>query len=897
MECAANAVAGNAELCKSSLREERMSGIKYFTVKSFDKALKQAKLQGGQTQKLAHKVSAVLGSLRDEDPFAAMKTTNHGETRIPNCVKYDLGAGWRLVTVQDSRTCGFIFVGDHDAVDHFLDQNRGKKFCYNRAGELVVIPGASPVREGSKPKWGDHDSHQQLTEFLGDDEDFVLETVPPRAFRQIDALTKYSTGPEIEAAVSAITDPARRTFVHDVLTLLCAGNEEGWTKRIAYEKGEIVGEEELPDTQEISIRDGDEIRSIVIGSPEYERYMAVLERESPWHDWFLYLHPEQERIVLKDYEGSAQLSGVSGSGKTCVLVRRAERLAEDPRSQVLILTLNRSLAGLLQKLVDASATEALATRIKVSSFFDLVKDMLVSIDPELEVALEERTWKLAEHVDEVFREYFRRWLNNDDARVLETLRRQLSARNIDAEDYLREEFDWIRSALPLDRREEYLKIERTGRRVPIQEDRRKEVLEGLRLWEKKMKDVGVVDYLALTNRLHSYIAKLKPEYSHILIDEAQDFGTTELSIIRKLVEPKANDIFLCGDIAQTVLPKHRSLSDAGIKIGSRDRILQNYRNSREILRAAYALLVNNLDEDLFEDEGLELLDPKFANFSGSAPMALSADNLEDEIGFALEYANERQREGVESICVAFAGFTARDVQHFAEKCSVTALSGLYDPAVSNLVFSDLEQTKGYEFDALIIVNCSEGQIPARGAPEEEAFRQGCKLYVAMTRARKELILSFNGTASPWLTAVSETIGVGEWADYLEPDSDLVLGIPQVLPEANPDLAEELDLSSLTGQDYLFTSHALGLSNEAQEKLVALIDGRGAQDSRGRRIRWRSIGALAEDFGRNRQSDSYFGLKVSEEIRDNLALALPHLNLYPSLARRRAGRLGVADVTP
>lgn len=870
-----------------------MSGIKYFTVKSFDKSLKQAKLLGGQTQKIAHKVSAVLGSLRDDDPFAGMKTTNYGESRIPNCVKYDLGAGWRLITVQDKRTCGFIFVGDHDAVDHFLDQNRGKKFCYNKAGELVVIPGATSVREGSTPKWGDHDSHQQLTELLGDDEDFVLETVPPRAFRQIDALTKYSTGPEIEAALSTITDPVRRTFVHDVLTLLCAGNEEGWKKRIAYEKGEIVGEEELPDTQEISIRDGDEIRSIVIGSPEYERYMAVLERESPWHDWFLYLHPEQESIVFKDYEGAAQLSGVSGSGKTCVLVRRAERLAEGPRSNVLILTLNRSLAGLLQKLVDASATEALASRIKVSSFFDLAKDLLISIDPELEKALEERTWKLAEHVDEVFREYFRRWLNNDDARVLETLRRQLSARNIDAEEYLREEFDWIRSALPLDRREEYLEIERTGRRVPIQEDRRKEVLEGLKLWEKKMRDVGVVDYLALTNRLHRHIEKLKPEYSHILIDEAQDFGTTELSIIRKLVKPGSNDIFLCGDIAQTVLPKHRSLSDAEIKIGSRDRILQNYRNSREILRAAYALLVNNLDEDLFEDEGLELLDPKFANFSGSAPIALSADDLEDEIGFALKYANERLEDGVESICVAFAGFTAREVQHFAEKCSVTALSGLYDPAASNLVFSDLEQTKGYEFDALIIVNCSEGQIPARGAPEEEAFRQGCKLYVAMTRARKELILSFNGTASPWLAAVSDTIGVGSWAEYLEPDANLVMGIPQVLPEANPDLAEELDLSALTGQEYLFTSHALGLSNEAQEKLIALVDGRGAKDTGGRRIRWRSIGALAEDFGRNRQSDSYFGSKVSDEIRDNLALALPHLSLYPqSPLNRRTGRLSV-----
>ncbi|PZU16062.1 MAG: hypothetical protein DI591_08840 [Citromicrobium sp.] len=860
-----------------------MTSIKYFTEKAFDKALKQAKF-GGQSRKIVQKVSAVLGSLNDENPFAGLTTTNHGESRIPNCVKYDLGSGWRLVTVQDSRTCGFIFVGDHEDVDRFLDQQRGKKFGYNTRGELVPIPGTQAMRQHAPPKWGEHDTHQRLTERLKDDEDFVLENVPARAFRKIDTLTQYSSRNDIEAALDAITDPQRRAFVGDVLGLLCAGDEDGWKRRIAFERGEIVTDDALPDDQEITITDGDQIRSIIIGSPEYERYMALLERESPWHDWFLYLHPEQERIVSKAYTGSAQLSGVSGSGKTCVLVRRAERLATDTDAKILILTLNRSLAGLLQKLVNASASTDQAGRIEVLSFFDLAKALLISFDSQLAISLEERTWKLAEHVDEIFREYFRRWLNNNDASVLETLRKQLSARGIDAEEYLREEFDWIRSALPRDQRDQYLQMERTGRRVPITEDRRKDVLEGLGYWEKKMRDVGVVDYLSLADQLHDYIDQLRPAYSHILIDEAQDFGTTELAIARRLVSPGSDDLFLCGDIAQTVLPKHRSLTQAGIRIGNRDRIEQNYRNSREILRAAYELLVNNLDENLFEDEGLELLDPKYANFSGPAPMALAADDLAQELGFALTYARDRMGEGVSSVCVAFAGFTARDVQHFADRCGVRALSGLYDPAESDLVFSDLEQTKGYEFDTLLVVNCSEGAIPARGAPEEEAFRQGCKLYVAMTRARKELILSFNGAASPWLAAVSDTIGVGSWADYMQPDDVQPCGVPEVLPEIDRDNTEEDQLSDLKGADYLFTDHALGLTADAQDKLIELVDGRGAQDFKGKRIRWKSVGALAEDLGRNRQSDNLFGPKVSEEIRDNLARSLTEFNLYPGSRR-------------
>lgn len=84
-----------------------MPEIVYFRTKYFDRALKRAKL-GGPSRRMAQKVSAVLGSLADENPFAGLGVTNHGEARLPKCRKYDLGDGWRLATVQDSRTCGFV---------------------------------------------------------------------------------------------------------------------------------------------------------------------------------------------------------------------------------------------------------------------------------------------------------------------------------------------------------------------------------------------------------------------------------------------------------------------------------------------------------------------------------------------------------------------------------------------------------------------------------------------------------------------------------------------------------------------------------------------------------------------------------------------------------------------
>jgi hypothetical protein len=856
-----------------------VTGVTYFKTKHFDRALNRAKLSGPARNK-ATKVLAVLGSLADSNPFAGLAATNNGETRIPKCVKYNLGDGWRLVTVQDNRVCGFIFVGDHDDVDQFLDRHKGTRFGI-RDGKLVQVPGIGLAADGELFSNAARNIASGLTELLGADEDYVLDGVRSSVLRGIYSLDTTSSLYEIENAVGQISDEKRRAFVFEVLALVAGGNEDGWRARIAYERGEIVDSEDVDPDRTIYVEDGDEIRGIVIGSPEYERYIAALERNSPWHDWFLYLHPEQEKVVAKEYDGTAQLSGVSGSGKTCVLVRRAVRLAERDGARVLILTLNRSLAGLLTKLVNACASDSERARIEVSSFFDLAKNQLIELSPGSAKMLEERTWKLAEHVDEVFREYFRCWLNNDDALVLRVLQRQLTARGVCSENYLREEFDWIRSAVSPTRRDEYLTVDRIGRRVPILEDRRKDVLVGLRGWERKMDQVGVVDYLALTNMLMTRVEEVGHRYDHILIDEAQDFGTTELSIVRRLVAPKSNDIFLCGDIAQTVLPKHRSVGQAGMSVVSRDKILQNYRNSREILRAAYQLLVSNLDENLFEDDGLELLDPKFANFSGSAPLALYADNLSQEFAFARTYARTRLQAGVKSVCIAIAGFTARDVDAFARKCGVDSLNGLYDPLESPLVFSDLEQTKGYEFDTLIVVNCRQGVLPAFGAPEEEAFRQGCKLYVAMTRARKELILSFSGEASQWLRAVSDTIAVEAWANCEEIDEGLVAGVPELLPDT-PDTDSDWTIGSLTGAEFLYTDYALSLSVEAQEKLDELVDGRGALSSTGKRVRWKCLSDLAADLGRNRRYDTLFGPKVSDELRESLAAALPGVALYPGI---------------
>ncbi|WP_262271841.1 3'-5' exonuclease [Microvirga yunnanensis] len=690
--------------------------------------------------------------------------------------------------------------------------------------------------------------------------------------RKLTQLDGGSRPDELEALVVMIPDADKAEFIRTVFTLLLVGNVDGAQAHVDLRRGDIAPIEGFGSAEMVEVEDGDEVRRLRVGSPEYEAWLKAFESRSTWQDWFLFLHPEQERVVRADYPGVAQLSGVSGSGKTCVVVRRAMRLAEQGSDRVLILTLNRSLAGLLRQLVDAAcADEAVRSRIEVSSFFELARTLLVTFEPENARQYEDVTWKLGEHVDEVFREYYRQWANNHDASVLLPLHKSLTARGVSGETYLREEFDWIRSAVPPDATAEYLDLERSGRKFPIPAERRRDLLRGLAGWEKKMTDVGVVDYLGLTAALARHIDKIAPAFTNVLVDEAQDFGTTELRVVRRLVPPGPNDIFLCGDIAQTVLPKHRSLTGAGLAGITRERIQQNYRNSREILAAAYDLLTRNLHEEMFESEDLEILDPRFANFSGPVPMALAAETLEEEIAYARAYAATRLAQDARTVCVAFAGFSSRDVQGFATRCGVTALDGAYDPSTDRLVFSDLEQTKGYEFDTLIIVGCCDGVLPAHDAPPEEAFRETCKLYVAMTRAKRELILSFHGAASPWIRAVSGTIATDQWAssEVLEPA--YLAGVPETIPEIDPDTQTD-DTGALTGLQYLYTSRTLSLSGEAQDKLIDLVDGKGARAAGGgRRLRWANVGSLAANLRDSRRHDNLLGPKVAEELRANLGL--------------------------
>ena len=121
----------------------------------------------------------------------------------------------------------------------------------------------------------------------------------------------------------------------------------------------------------------------------------------------LFLHPDQKEWVERDFAGPASLTGVSGSGKTAIVVMRAIRLARDASVErpVFVVTLNRSLALLIKDLIDHACLPELRERIVVTSFFEYAQQMLLEFEPENRKSYLEVTWKGEEHIDEVWREF------------------------------------------------------------------------------------------------------------------------------------------------------------------------------------------------------------------------------------------------------------------------------------------------------------------------------------------------------------------------------------------------------------------------------------------------------------------------------------------------------------
>jgi hypothetical protein len=235
-------------------------------------------------------------------------------------------------------------------------------------------------------------------------------------------------------------------------------------------------------------------------------------------------------------------------------------------------------------------------------------------------------------------------------------------------------------------------------------------------------------------------------YQAILVDEGQDFADDWYRTLLRALDLTTNSLFIALDSSQTIYKRKVSWRDIGIQIvGRRTRVLRvNYRNTRPILSTAYTL-VRDLDISGIAvcEAGGEYVVPEKALRDGPVPEIKGFKSFDAERRHALEWIRTRLAKGVSPDDMMVLGFSRSDMARleiWLQDAGIPAqlLGGRVRAGVVRL--STVHSAKGLDAESVLVLRAHE--LERRDEAKGRRL-----LYIAMTRARTELYISYSGESA------------------------------------------------------------------------------------------------------------------------------------------------------
>ncbi len=524
----------------------------------------------------------------------------------------------------------------------------------------------------------------------------------------------------------------------------------------SYEQ--IVLERETPsepvDTADFAAaldRDDTRSRFVVIENDREleEMFSAPLER------WRVFLHPSQRRLVERHWNGPVRVLGGAGTGKTVVAMHRARWLARNlpEGSRILFTTFTRNLAADIEHNLRAICTLEEMERIEVVNLDRWVQRLLRGKGYRFRLSFER-------HAD-AWRE----------AMAKKPLELGFSDR------FYNDEWEQVIQANGVESREEYLRVARTGRGVRLNRATRAEVWRVFEEYRAQLAERNVMEVAdcyraaaALLERERSDAdagsapASRSGTFASVVVDEAQDMVAPAWRLIRRIVPSDANDVFIVGDAHQRIYSRHRVvLGRCGIEIRGRARKLRlNYRTTEETRRWASGLLerrsIDDLDGGPDDNHGVRSV------AHGPEPRTMHFRTRNQQAAWIVRYLTDlsSREESLRGICIVARTRYERDA--VGEELMEAGLplelleAEAPDDAAGGVRLATMHRVKGLEFDRMVIASVNENLVPLAATVHEDDNRERAAaetaeralLYVAATRAKKDLtVLSF-GTPSPFL---------------------------------------------------------------------------------------------------------------------------------------------------
>lgn len=547
-------------------------------------------------------------------------------------------------------------------------------------------------------------------------------------------------------------------WVQGVLLQLAAGDTKD---EILEQQGLTVSAGDADSTMErTAVTDRelvDALRTDVAGAEytfvEGEDELRAIIESGTFEQWLRFLHPEQRSYVNLHTNGPFRLSGAAGTGKTVVLVHRTRHLAvTNPDAKIILTTFNRTLAeGVEEQLLlldpAVSLTRMGEAGVTVASVDSLAHTAIRNARDRgnlarLNAAMQAVLGGVRPEMDS---RRGPRWETAVSGADLDASKKYLQSAFLTAEY---EEVILPNQVLNL---REYLRVRRPGRGMGLNRGQRREVWQAVEAYRAEAQVMGGLSFAEVAavaaELMKKRVAEKDPYYAdHVLIDEGQDLSAVQWQFLRGLVPAGPDDMFIAEDSQQRIYGRQLVLSHFGVQITGRSRRLTlNYRTTAQNLDRAVQTLEG---ETYLELEGKPVTSARYRSArQGPDPVDVEVENLDQAIVKAADHvARWVKDEKVEAETVGVLAPFRSTVEKLAE-----ALVGRGVPArvitreespgrvaaSGSVQAMTMHRAKGLEFVRVVMV---VEPLPTGWDREADQLRSRSLTYVAMTRARDELVV-------------------------------------------------------------------------------------------------------------------------------------------------------------
>jgi hypothetical protein len=634
--------------------------------------------------------------------------------RDPNFWSVRVSDDIRLIVHRTATSLLLCFVGHHEPAYAWAERRRIERHPTTGAAQLVELP--ERVEDIAVPAVATAELSPRPRLFAGITDDKLLGYgVPPEWLDEVR-----------QANEDTLFDVAERLpqEAAEALLNLATGTTPAMPERAPIEADPFAHS------------DAQRRFRVLTNIGELERAL-----DYPWDKWAVFLHPAQRRLVERDYNGPARVSGSAGTGKTIVALHRAVALTRrHPQARVLLTTFSKALANALRiRLRTLTGNEPeIAERIAVHPVTGIGYDRYAVAFGQPNIA---------------------------PPALIETLLRQAAAQvegHRFSVRFLIGEWHQVVDAWQLATWEDYRDVARLGRKTRIGGKQREilwSIFERVRAGLAERKAVTWPD---LFGRVAAHIAANKSPFDFVVVDESQDVGVAEMRFLASHAANRPDGLFFAGDLGQRIFQQPFSWRSLGVDVRGRSYTLRiNYRTSHQIRAQCDRLLPPALSD---VDGVAEDRRGTVSVFNGLAPTIETFDDPEQEAEAVGAWIAGLVKDGVQPHEIGVFVRSTREIRRAraAVKRAGAAsaeLSDRIEVAAGRVAIGTMHLAKGLEFRAVAVMACDDEVIPlqerienvADEADVEEVYNtERHLLYVACTRARDHLLVTGVEPASEFL---------------------------------------------------------------------------------------------------------------------------------------------------